>query len=75
MVQLKFARPYGLDPNPAIDLGTRCLAPSPLPGPVGIVAQGSQAAFDSAIRALEAEVFNVGAFLSWMPGHAVPMPG
>lgn len=63
MVQLKFYQPYGINAGPVIDTGTSCRAPSPLPGPVGIVAQGSQAAFDSAIRALEAEVFNVGAFL------------
>ena len=63
MVQLKFARPYGLDPNPAIDLGTRCLAPSSLPGPAGIAPQDSRATFDSAIRALEAETSNIGTYL------------
>lgn len=63
MVQLKFARPYGIDANPVIDLGTRCLAPSPLPGPAGIAPQDSRAAFDSAIRALEAETSNIGTYL------------
>lgn len=63
MVQLKFRQPYGINAGPVFDSGTSCLAPSPLQGPVGIVAQGNQAAFDGAIRALEAEVSNAGAFL------------
>lgn len=63
MVQLKFRQPYGINANPVIDTGTSCLAPSPRQGPVGIVEQGNQAAFDGAIRALEAEFFNAGAFL------------
>ncbi|WP_298597250.1 hypothetical protein [Zoogloea sp.] len=63
MVQLKLARPYGIDANPVIDLGTQCRAPSPLPGPAGIVPQDSRTTFDNAIRALEAETSNVGAYL------------
>ena len=63
MAQWKSALPYGLSDDMGFDRGTSCLGSSPRPGSIWHAECGGRSSFDSAIRGLEAEIANAGAYL------------
>ncbi len=63
MAQWKSALPYGLSDDMGFDRGTSCLGSSPRPGSIWHAVCGGRSSFDSAIRGLEAEIANAGAYL------------